>query len=248
MRGPRVLLVLPLLLTACSSAPSGPTLSAAASLAPFLAEAGPAFEAETGIRIAVRAGASGALAGQILAGAPTDLFLSADPRWTEALWSKGRVTGSPVTVARNRLVVVVPAGAAAAPADLAGLAALERIGLADPTVAPAGEYAREALVAAGVWDRVAERRIEAADVRAALSLVERGEVDAAIVYASDAANDPRVRTAFAVDPALHRPVEITAALLAGAEHPEAADRFLLFLSSEPGRALLARHGFLPGAS
>lgn len=146
----------------------------------------------------------------------------------------------------NRLVVVQPAGLPMEPQpDLHTLLgpSVRRVALADPEAVPAGIYAREALVRAGLWERLQPRLVPTLDVRAALALVELGEADAGLVYASDAAASRRVRVAGAVDPSLHGPIVYPLLLLDGAG--VASRRLFEYLLSEEGTVHFLRRGFLP---
>src|SRR5262245_44125102 len=141
------------------------------------------------VTISFNFGGSGALARQIEDGAPVDVFLSAGRPEIDRLVEKDLVAGAPVVVARNKLVVVVPAKSAwiGKPSrDLLTSPDLKRIALGDPASVPFGAYAKQALTAAGLWDGVSAKAVYAADVRQALTYADDGSVDAAIVYATDA--------------------------------------------------------------
>jgi molybdate transport system substrate-binding protein len=225
-------------------------VSAAASLTGAFTTAARDFEgAHPGTRIALNFGASGALAAQIAAGAPVAVFASASPADMDRLEAAGRlVAGTRTLFASNRLLVVVPAGAVAAPDSLAGLAdpATRRIAVGNPKTSPAGRYAEQALRSAGVLEAVRGRLVLAETVRQILDWVARGEVDAGLLYATDAAARPgEVRVAAAVPAAMHDPILYPAAVVAGAPDPVAAGAFVGFLASADGRAVLARFGFAP---
>ncbi len=130
-------------------------------------------------QIAVSVAASSVLARQIAAGAPADVFVSADSDWVDWLAAQGVSVGRRRVVASGRLVVAGPRSAQGEPA-LRG-----RIALADPSHVPAGRYARRALARLGRWAEVAPEAVYVADVRAALAAVQTGAADRAIVYASD---------------------------------------------------------------
>jgi molybdate transport system substrate-binding protein len=116
-----------------------------------------------------------------------------------------------------------------------------RLALADPAFVPAGRYARASLEALGVWRDVSQRLAPAQDVRAALALVARGEAPLGIVYATDAAAEPRVVVVDTFPASTHPPIVYPLGVLR--EAPPAADRFAAFLASAPARAIWRRHGF-----
>lgn len=191
----------------------------------------------------INAGASGMLARQIEQGASVDLFLSASREWTDYLAGQGQLRADGIQVlAGNRLVFVGTPGRAA---NLADLPRLQRIALGSPRSVPAGAYAEQALRAAALYDELAaaHKLVLAQDVRQALAYAERGEVDGAFVYRSDALLARHVVILFEVPLQLHSPVLYPMALTAaGLQHPAARD-FFLFLQSAPARALLQSFGF-----
>lgn len=224
------------------------TVSAAASLGDaFRAMAG-AFEvANPGATLRLNIAASGALLQQIAHGAPVDVFASADEATMDQAMAQGfAAAGSRADFARNTLVVAVPAGprSAAPPRSLADLArpGLRRIAIGLPDSVPAGRYAQAALAAAGLWPQVQARMVGAQSVRQVLDYVARGEVDAGFVYATDAAlMSDVVEVAFPV--ATATPVRYPIAVLAASRAPAEARRFVAFVVSPAGRAVLARFGF-----
>lgn len=234
-----------ILLLALACAPAGdPPLRvlAAASVSEALTEAAAAFEGDTGRQVVVSLDATSRLAAQLQAGAPADVFVSADEAWMDLLSERGAVDPeSRVDLLRNRLVVVVPAqsarGGELVEAD--DLLGLERIALAGDTV-PAGRYARQALERLGVHDRIEDRIVSGDSVRSVLAWVARGEVPAGVVYATDARVEPRVRVAFTVPESSHAPIVYPAALTRSGD-PDAA-AFLAFLAGE-GRASFEAAGF-----
>jgi molybdate transport system substrate-binding protein len=201
-------------------------------------------------RIVPSFGGSSELARQIADGAPADVFLSASPEWTEFVAEAGALDGAPVVFARNALVCVAPNGSALAarrPADpralLAAFAAGDRAAIADEGV-PAGEYARAALGRLGLLDAYRARLVGQKDVRAVLHTVERGELEAGFVYATDA-RVAAVATLFAFDPATHPPIVYHAAALRGAASPDEARRCVAWLREPAARGVLAGAGFAP---
>ena len=217
---------------------------AAASLTGVLDSAAVAYRETAGIRVVVRTGASGMLAREIQNGAPADIFVSADEAWVKALQEEDRIEpGTSRVVAWNTLVVAVPRDAEMIPKSWGKALSLDRFVIADPQTAPAGKYARDALVRMALWEAIEPRCVLAYDVRAALALVERGEVAAGIVYGSDVEASERVTVAFPMPEGSYDPVVYVGAVLRGASDPERARAFLEFLSGAPGKAILRAHGF-----
>jgi molybdate transport system substrate-binding protein len=148
-----------------------------------------------------------------------------------------------VDLLSNALVVIVPAGAAAAPATAADVARVARLALADPQGVPAGVYARKWLEAEGAWDAAQPHVVPLLDVRAALTAVATQNAGAGIVYKTDAATTPKVRVAFEVPrdkgPAIVYPL----ALVAASKEPAARDAFRFFAEA-PALEIYARRGFV----
>ena len=235
-------------LMACSfMVPAGElTVSAAASLTDAFKEIGRAFEAQnpdTDVRF--NFGASDALVQQLAAGAPVDVLATADQESMDKAVAQKLI--EPTTrkdFARNTLVTVVPADSKLVPEGLPDLerADVERIALGNPESVPVGRYARSALEEAGRWSAIEAKAIYTQNVRQALDYVARGEVDVAFVYATDAAiRKDRVRVAFTVPTEV--PITYPIAVVAGKSAE--ARRFLDYVSSPSGQAILARYGFLP---
>lgn len=177
-------------------------------------------------------GASSLLARQVEQGAPADLFLSADEVRMNALAKKGLIRMR-VSVLSNTLVVVG-----------APLAHARSIALAEPSSVPAGVYARAWLQKIGMWERIAPKVIPTENVRAALAAVESGNVDAAIVYKTDARIAKRARVVFEVPRAQGPPISYPFALLRDAENRDGAMRFLQHLRSKTALRIFAKHGFI----
>jgi len=216
---------------------------AAASTIDALESAIAEYEAATGRSVRVSFASTATLARQIEQGAPADLLLSASTEWADYVERVAPVARRLVLVG-NRLVVAVPEGSAIGePAliDLLAGAALERIAIADPSSVPAGVYASQALRGMGLWETIQPRLVPTIDVRAALALAAAAHVDAAFVYATDAASTPRVRVIARLGPQLHEPIEYPLLLLQGAS--EDAAPLFEFLASAPGRAHFYDRGF-----
>ena len=193
--------------------------------------------------------ASSALARQIEAGAPADLFLSADLDWMDYVERKKLVKpGTRSTLLGNRIVLIAPADSKAsvkiAPGfDLVGLLGKDgRLAMADVNAVPAGKYGKAALEALQVWPSVQTRLAQGENVRATLLLVARGEAPAGIVYASDAAVEKNVRVLDAFPASTHPPILYPAAQLSDSRHPQAA-AWLSNLRSAAAKAVFAKNGF-----
>ncbi|HEX4635690.1 MAG TPA: molybdate ABC transporter substrate-binding protein [Rhizomicrobium sp.] len=223
------------------------TVFAAASLTDSLKAVAEAYKARTGVTVTLSFGASSTLARQIEQGAGADLFLSADTDWMDYLQSKGLIAKeSRKELLGNKLVLVAGPGAKPAPKiaphfDLAGALGDRRLALADPASVPAGKYAKEALTALGVWDKVAPKLANAENVRVALEYVARGEAPYGIVYATDAKVAPNVRVIGIFPESTHAPIVYPAALTRNASPGSTA--FLLFLSGKEARSIFERAGF-----
>lgn len=226
-------------LCACARGARPLRVLAAASAADALAEASRDFAPP----VELSAGASSTLARQLIAGAPADVFVSADPQWVDELERRGLLLpGTRRALFGNRLVLIVPAGAASprAPSELAA-DSVRRVSTGDPALVPLGAYAKAALGAAGAWEAAAGKLLPAVDARAALGYVERGEADCGIVYKSDALASARVRVVYEFPPESHAPIRYWAAATRGAG--EDAGRLLESFGSERARAIWLRRGF-----
>ena len=238
-----LLLILGLLVGCGQSAEEPIRVSAAASTREALEQIAADFRAATGLAVELNLGPSSDLARQIRQGGPADLFLSADEAWADFLADNQLVAERRDTLT-NRLVVVVPADSALSLQALSDLAqeGVRRLALAGPAV-PAGRYAREALKAAGVWEPVQGRVLEAADVRATLTYVARGEADAGLVYATDAQDNPKVRVALPVKADLHRPICYPLVLVRRDPIRPGARRLYDYLGSDKAAEVFRRFGF-----
>jgi molybdate transport system substrate-binding protein len=204
-----------------------------------------AYEARTGERVTITPGPSNALARQIAAGAPIDLFISADEHQMAVVERAGLVVpGTRLELVGNRLAIVVPADSRKridAPRDLAG-PAIRRLAIGDPAAVPAGVYARAYLEGAGVWSALQPKSIPVSTVRAALAAVESGEADAGVVYRTDA-RVGRVRIAFEVPPADGPRIVYPAAVVTVGRNAAGARRLLAYLAGPEARAVFEAAGF-----
>jgi molybdate transport system substrate-binding protein len=244
---PAGLVALGILLLPAAAAADTVTVFAAASLKDALDESAKAYQAKAGDRIVVSYAASSALAKQIEAGAPADLFISADLDWMGYLEQRRLIrSDTRRNLLRNRLVLIAPADSntsvnIAAGFPLAALLGNGRLAMANPDAVPAGKYGKASLEALGVWKDVRARVASAENVRAALVLVSRGEAPFGIVYRTDAAADPKVRVVGLFPENTHPPIIYPIAMTAGGKSP--AEGFLKWLSQPEAKAIFEKYGF-----
>jgi molybdate transport system substrate-binding protein len=222
---------------------------AAASTANAIQDVISLYGARGADRVVASFAASSALARQIENGAPADIYISANPRWMDHLDGAGLIeAASRRDLLGNRLVLIAPADSPVN-VDLSAKPALDfllgdgRLALADPAYVPAGQYARAALEALGLWPAVAGAVAPMNNVRAALVLVERGEAPLGVVYATDAAITEGVRVAGVFPESSHPPITYPVAIVAGRE-TVAVRAFHDFLFADAARAVFAAHGFV----
>lgn len=224
-------------------------VSAAASLTEALTEAGKAFQ-QANPRMTVRFnfGASGALQQQIMQGAPVDVFASASPKEMDALQRAGRIqTVTRINFAGNRLTLIARAGCRLRTWEDLKRPEVRRIALSNPASVPSGRYAEETLTRRGLWKAVQPKAILGENVRQTLAYVENGDVDAGIVFATDARiAGSRVRVVQEANPGRdHEPIVYPAAMVTGCPQPVVARRFLAFLQGPAALKILSRFGFTP---
>jgi molybdate transport system substrate-binding protein len=218
-------------------------VSVAVSLRPALIEAGNRY---TPLTVVLNSGGSVVLLHQVLRGAPADLLISASPSEIDRLMTEELAL--PKTrrkIAGNRLVLVVPAGHEA-PSSVEDLLqpAFALIAVGNPRTAPLGRYTRQALMQLDLWNRLEPRLIPGENARATLEYVARGEVDAGIVYRTDAALlKERVRLGPSFPATLDATVLYEGIVLADSDRPDDAVAFLEWLATGPGQDVLTAHGF-----
>jgi molybdate transport system substrate-binding protein len=220
---------------------------AAASLTDALREIGAAYEKTSAVRVKMSFDASSNMARQIEAGAPADVFFSADTQWMDYLQSRNLIQASTrQNVVGNRLVLIAPAASQiklkiAPHFPLAAALGNGRLATGDPDSVPVGRYAHSALSALGVWDEVATRLVRAENVRAALMYVGHGEAPLGIVYASDALVDKNVRVVDTFPANTHEPIVYPVALTKSAKSEAAG--FATYLVSPQGHEIFVKYGF-----
>ncbi|MGO4705622.1 molybdate ABC transporter substrate-binding protein [Microvirga sp. 2MCAF38] len=221
---------------------------AAASLKNALDDIGSAWERDTGKKISISYAASNTLAKQIEAGAPADIFFSADLDWMDYLVKKDLIeTKSRSSLLGNRIVLIAPKDSKANLSLQPGLdlaKALEggRLAMGNVDAVPAGKYGKAALEKLGAWDGVKDKVAQAESVRAALLLVSRGEAPLGIVYQTDAAADPNVKIVAAFPEDSYPPIIYPVAVTKASSNADAG-AFLAFLRSAKAKPLFEKQGF-----
>lgn len=234
------------LICAVASAADTVTVFAAASTTNAVSELAKAYEARTGVRIVTSFAAASTLAKQIENGAPADIFISADLKWMDYLVERKQIdTGSRIDLLGNVLVVIAPAGKGFPFTVAMGFAAetafAGRMAMGDPTNVPIGIYAKEAFTNLGWWSWLEKRLAPTADVRASLKLVESGEVDCGVVYATDAKTSQKLEVIATVPGDLHKPARYPFAATANAG--PAARALLAYLTGPEAKPVYERYGF-----
>lgn len=223
-------------------------VSAAASLAETMEEVSAGWAKTSGEKLVLNFGGSNALARQIEAGAPCDVLFSADEATVAKLLEKDLLHANSVSkLLGNRLVVIAPSTSkleATSAKDFLS-PAIRRISIGDPAAVPAGVYARRWLESLGLWDQISPKTIAAENVRAALAATASGNVEAGIVYRTDALISKDVRIVFEVPSNESPEVIYPAAATKSSSDPGKAIRFIQFLRGETAAAIFRKHGFIP---
>jgi molybdate transport system substrate-binding protein len=221
---------------------------AAASMKNALDEVNAAYQGKTGQKATTSYAASSALAKQIEAGAPADIFISADLDWMDYVAQKNLIKPQTrVDLLGNEIVLIAPktsdAKVTIAPNfPLAKLLGDGRLAMADPAAVPAGKYGKAALEKLGVWASVENKIAPAENVRAGLLLVARGETPFGIVYATDAAAEPGVKIVGTFPEDTHPPIVYPVAIVAASTSP-GAQAYLDYLKSPDAKPAFEKQGF-----
>lgn len=238
----------------CSGRAAEVTLFAAISLTDTLNEIQPIYEKASGDKLSFNFGGSNELARQIDAGAPADLFFSADEAKMDFLASKNLLlAGSRKSLLSNTLVIIIPNSASFAvsdPKELGNASIVKKLALANPDAVPAGIYAKEFLTKLGIWDHIKGNVIPTENVRACLAAVESTNADAGIVYKTDAMISHEVKVAYEVPvadgPHISYPLAVItnpAASNKDAERIDHAKKFAAFLESPDAAKIFVKYGF-----
>lgn len=224
------------------------TVSAAISLKDALDEIAHLYQSESRDTVLhFNLGASGTLQRQIEQGAPVDVFISASEDQMNSLESKGLLlSGTRRDLVRNSVVLIVPKGKTGIGSfqDLAR-PEVKHISIGEPKAVPAGKYAEEVLTHFHLYEQLKPKFVLASDVRQVLTYVSTGNVDAGIVYATDAQASAEVSVAATAPEDSHSAVIYPVATLKGSKESGEAKRFLDFLTGEKAQRVFEKYGFKP---
>ncbi|MEP3045191.1 MAG: molybdate ABC transporter substrate-binding protein [Roseibium sp.] len=223
------------------------TVFAASSLSEAMEKIGQAFEEETGTKVIFSFAGTGTLARQVEAGAPADIFVAADAEWMDYLVENGAVRpGTATMIASNALVLIGPKDTQSIELTSdALLAALDgaRLAIADPDTVPAGRYGKAALEHLKLWSDVETRLAPMENVRVTLASVARGDTPIGLVYATDAAIEPKVAVVTEIPTGSHSRIEYPATITEVSSHPD-AEAFLTYLTDPKAQNVLRSLGFV----
>ena len=218
---------------------------AAASLSDYLNPVGEAFTQDTGVPVRFSFGGSYLLSRQNARGAPADLFIPAGTTPLKSLVDGNLLLpGPPTTVLRNELVLIRSVKADSSDNIRKILSKhVSRLAMANPQLAPAGEYAQKALEHLGLWAAVQGKLVFAPDVRSALAYVERGYADAALVYKTDATQRKKLGVITSFPANSHQPIIYPGVIIRQSQNPKSAEAFLTFLNTKPAQAIFQQQGW-----
>ncbi|SDF63155.1 molybdate ABC transporter substrate-binding protein [Sporomusa acidovorans] len=223
-------------------------ISAAVSLKDALAEIQQNYQTKNpNIKLIYNLGASGSLQKQIEQGAPTDIFISAAPKQMDELEAKDLINkATRKNLVENKLVVVVPKESKLIITKYEDLTqdAVQKIALGETATVPAGQYAQQVLQKLGLWDKLKDRVVFAKDVRTVLTYTETGNVEAGIVYKTDAASSDKVKIVATAPEGSHQPIVYPIAVTSGSKQAKAAEAFVEYLFSAESRAVFEKYGFV----
>ncbi|WP_013334293.1 molybdate ABC transporter substrate-binding protein [Gloeothece verrucosa] len=234
-----------------SNSPSEPvklTISAAISLKDALTEIKKIYQPENfNPKLTYNFGSSGTLQQQIEQGAPIDVFISAAPKQINALEAKKLLLeGTRQNLLKNNVVLVVAKNTDEANiSDFKDLtnSKIKRLSIGDPGSVPAGQYGKEVLTFFNIYEQIKPKIVFAKDVRQVLAYLGTGNLDAGIVYGTDALTSDKVRVVATASENTHQPIIYPISVLKNSKNVEAAQQFIQFLSSPPAQTIFEKYGF-----
>lgn len=222
------------------------TISVAASVQDAMSDIQTAYQDEApNVTITYNFGSSGSLAQQIAQGAPTDVFLSASIQWMDDLEGDGHILeDSRQDLLQNDMVLIAPQDdAEITDFDTLTMDQVSRVAIGEPESVPAGRYAKEVLTSMEIFDGLESKLVFTSNVRQVLSYVETGNVDAGVVYATDAMLSEQVRVVATAPADTHSPIVYPVAVVQDSDNAEAAQVFVDFLSTDTAIAIFEAYGF-----
>lgn len=222
------------------------TISAAASLKDAMGEIKQLYNKEKpNVTITYNFGASGTLQQQIEQGAPADIFMSAATKQMDALKSKNLLADDTIkNLLENEVVLIAPKDSSTVK-DFNDLASdkVKKVALGEPKSVPVGQYSQDVLTSLKIMDKVQPKAVFGKDVKEVLTWVETGNVDAGIVYETDAKISSKVKIVAAAPKDSHKPVVYPVALIKASKNADAAKDFLKFMSEDKAKAVFEKYGF-----
>nr|WP_245203494.1 molybdate ABC transporter substrate-binding protein [Ammoniphilus resinae] len=220
---------------------------AAASLADAMKELAPLYESShPNQKIVISYGSSGTLQKQIEQGAPADLYFSAAKKQMDELLQKDLIDPQHTSnLLKNQLVLVVPKSTDLKIENFEDLQnpSIQKVAIGHPESVPAGTYAKEALTHLGLWNGLQPKLVFAKDVRQVLSYVETGNVEAGIVYQTDAARSEKVKLVVTADQNTHSPIVYPIGVTRNSEQPKEAQSLYQWLSEPEAASVFTKYGF-----
>ncbi|HBE16793.1 MAG TPA: molybdate ABC transporter substrate-binding protein [Cyanobacteria bacterium UBA11149] len=224
------------------------TVSAAASLQNVMEEIQQLYRKENpNVTIIYNFASSGSLQQQIEQGAPVDIFMSAASKQMNTLANKDLLlTDTRQDIIKNEVVLIVPKDAKGI-GNFKDLSSdiVKKIAIGDPESVPVGQYSKEVFTSLKLSDKIKPKLIFAKDVRQVLYYVETGNVDAGIVYKTDAKLSDKIEVVATALPAYHAPIVYPVAVLKDSKNPDVAKKFVQFLSSDTAKQVFEKYGFIP---
>jgi molybdate transport system substrate-binding protein len=223
------------------------TVSAAASLNAALSEIKTNFEQENKhITLFFNSGGSGTLQQQILQGAPVDIFLSASYEQFNELTTKGIIDRQDqVDLLSNQLVLIINKNTTGTLRQFSELrdGNIKKIAIGTPETVPAGMYAKQTLQNLGLWEVLLPKMIQTKDVRQVLTYVETGNVEAGIVYMTDAKISDKVKVVSVAEPDAHETIIYPAGIINSSKNKKEAALFLSYLQTTSAQTIFKKYGF-----
>ncbi|NJM56565.1 MAG: molybdate ABC transporter substrate-binding protein [Synechococcales cyanobacterium RU_4_20] len=222
-------------------------VSAAASLREVMEEIKPSYQQEyPNVNLTFNFGASGALLRQIEQGAPADIFISAAQHQMDKLDQKGSlVPGTRSNLANNKLVLIVPKNSRSVSSFMSlNQPGIKRIAIGEPRSVPAGQYGEQVLQKLNLWKALKPKLVYANHVRQVLAMVESGNVDAGLVYATDAKISDKVKVVVIAANNFHSPIVYPMAVLRSSKNIETSKVLAQYLSNRETKNILRKYGFI----